>query len=128
MTEKEKGLQELLTDFEVVSIDNVNHKPHAYMIGPKHVVYASDNCGGGLFKDCIERAEKDNKVHCYQKNCTLTYSEHTYDTVAFLKLRRNLTSKEAQEELSKTVEYGKDNGIDGFLFVENEYDFIEDNL
>jgi hypothetical protein len=30
---------------KALSVDNVNHKPHPYVIGPKHIEYATEHSG-----------------------------------------------------------------------------------
>lgn len=102
--------------FALMSIQNVNHVPHPYMVGPRHVAYASDKNGGMLTEEVAE------KVPCATPGCNLPYSEHTSDKVVFLKLKRNVDQiqvKTILENLIKELDFKK-NGIDGFSFVETD--------
>lgn len=119
----EKQLQDKLNSFIVKNIININHKPHPYVIGYAHVVYASDNFGGRLTEECILMGEKRGVLRCYQKDCRIPYSQHTSDKVLFLSLKRNMTNEEAAKELSEIKSLLEENKIDGILFVETEKKF-----
>jgi hypothetical protein len=103
--------------FSVKSIDNVNHKPHPFLIGAKHVHHASEHHSGMLGTATIEA------VGCAFKDCTLSYAEHTSDKVLFLQLLRDLTQKKAQKELKGITDMMKKDKIDGLCFVETESKF-----
>jgi hypothetical protein len=49
--------------------------PHPYCVTEKHVVFASDNCGGLLNEDAIARAEKHG-AKCGICKGKLTYEQH----------------------------------------------------
>jgi len=120
MTDKEKflGNVETITDstFHVIDLIGVNHKPHTFTIGPRHVAYASKYCGGMLGEDVMR------KVPCAAKRCKLSYDEHTYDMVLFLRLKRNLSQNEAKQILMEIIEEAKKLNVrlDGFTFVESD--------
>lgn len=100
-----------------VSVNTVNFKPHPYTIGPKHINYASDHCGGILGEDVCK------KVPCAHSDryssCKLSYDQHTYDTVLFLSLTRNVTEEEVKEVLNpKFGNFMEENGLDGVAFLE----------
>jgi hypothetical protein len=97
----------------VKSVLNVNHKPHPYMIGPKHISYAADHCCGMLTEEVCK------KVPCAMSLCDYSYEEHTSDTVLFLQLQRNCTGKEVNPILKGLVETYPDL-VDGVAFVETE--------
>jgi hypothetical protein len=103
--------------FTLKSIQNVNYKPHPYTIGPTHVTYAADHCGGMLGKETLE------KVPCAHLGCTLSYDEHISDKVMFVQLKRNTTGKEAGTFLMQMEEEILKDGIDGFSFVETPENF-----
>jgi len=116
MTNEEKAekIKEALKDqdvFKMMSVNDVNHKPHPYMIGPRHIAYASDHYSGRLGKETLKA------VPCAQPHCQLSYDEHTSDNVGFLQLLRNATNEEAQDVLKALVE-SIGNIVDGFSFVE----------
>lgn len=120
MEEKEKILRDALKDqdlFVVKSVMGVNHKPHQYTIGPKHVTYASDHCGGMLGEETCR------KVQCAYPKCNTPYDEHTYDTVCFLQLLRNGTNDEANAIMKKLVEDIGKSVVDGFALVETDEKF-----
>lgn len=96
-------------------IMEVNHKPHPYTIGTKHIQYASENHGGML------GVETCKAVRCAHPGCDVPYSAHVSDRVMMLKIARNITTKELQELLKPVVDAGmEEDGIDGFTFIENK--------
>ena len=101
-------------DFKLESITNVNFDPHPFMIGPKHVAYASDNHSGMLGEATLKA------VPCAMKGCQLPHSEHKSDKVLFIKA---LVDKEPSKLrglkkylLSIKKELGK-HSIDGVAFI-----------
>jgi hypothetical protein len=125
MEEKKKKVEEALSKqdlIECLSVDAVNHKPHPYMIGPRHVGYASDH-GGMLSPEVILAGEKENKCKCATPKCNLPYEEHTSDTVAFIKLLRNGTGDEANAIMKQLFEDIGTHLIDGVTFVETAEKF-----
>lgn len=120
-TELEKKYQEKYFKdsnlFILKSIQHVNYKPHPYVIGSKHVAYAADHYGGMLGKETLE------KIPCAEKGCQLPYDEHTSDKVMFLQLKRDTTGKEAGTFLMQMEDEIKQDGIDGFAFVETPENF-----
>ena len=85
-TEKKEIIEKAFAEqdiFTVMDVMAINHRPHAYTIGAKHVAYASDNCGGRLGTETCE------KVQCAVPGCRTAFADHTFDTVSFLQLRRN---------------------------------------
>ena len=116
--EKEIKINELLQDTQLkcLKVDNVNHKPHPFMIGPRHVAHASDNHGGMLGEATL------NAIPCAMNDCRLSYKEHTSDNVAFLQLTRNSANDELNKTLQKLVEDLGEKFVDGFAFVKNEFE------
>lgn len=99
------------------SVENVNHRPHPYVIGSRHIGFAADHFGGMLSEAAIIEGEKRG-IHCAASNCRVPYEQHTCDTVCFLTLKRNMTVNEAQEELKNIDTLMKENKVDGFAFVD----------
>lgn len=97
--------------FSIMSITEVNFKPHPYMIGPRHI---QNNI---LHPEEIRRLEKTG-VNCYHPKCTASYDEHTHDTGMFLKLTCNLTEEEAKPILTPVLELIESLGICGICFVD----------
>ena len=120
MTNQEKlnKIIEFLTNqdiFEAIGVDNINHDPHIFVIGPKHVKYAADNCGGMLGQETLDA------IPCAR--CGWPHDRHTSDNVCFLKLKRNCVHAEAQVILKSMIEHLGENSIDGFVFVESKDKF-----
>lgn len=119
-----KTKEELLTEFSEIlkekdilkaaGIHEVNHKPHPFTVGPKHVDYASKHNQGVLSEEICE------KIQCAHKGCTIPYSEHTSDKTLFLQLKRDVTQEEANEELLKIKQTLLDNKVDGVAFADTE--------
>jgi hypothetical protein len=110
--------------FAVTDITNINHKPHPYMIGPRHVGHASDNFGGRLSADAIEDGEKKG-IHCAHRGCTVSYHNHTSDRVAVITVSdpqdRDLQKMPGLGEyLSDCVATMMELKIEGFVFVKGE--------
>ena len=100
--------------FKLKSIDNVNHKPHPYMLGPRHVQHANENHYGGLGVETLKA------VQCAQPNCKYTYEEHTSEEVCFLQLMKNSTNEEVGKVLKELVDTLGEAFVDGFAFVETK--------
>lgn len=115
--EKTKKVKELLANqdiFAVKDVTDVNHDPHPFTIGPKHVAHAADNHGGRLGDATLEA------VSCAVSGCNLSYTEHKSDKVCFLQLQRNATNDEANTILKELVDELGEDFVDGFAFVETE--------
>lgn len=115
--DKYKRLVNNTDGFTFQSITNVNHKPHPFTIGPKHIEHASRNYIG-MLGDATCKA-----VPCSYKGCRVPYDQHTWDTVLFISLKRDMTNAEANEELKAVSVDMQDDGIDGFALVETEEKF-----
>jgi len=119
LTEKYRPIIEASGVLQVEEVRGVNHKPHVYMIGAKHVGYASDHHGGRLDERTLEA------IPCAHPGCRTSYSGHTCDVVMPLKLKRNVTNQEIRSALKGAVDLGmKADGIDGFVFIKTEFDVI----
>ncbi len=102
---------------QIKEIMGINHRPHMYMVGSKHVVHASDHCGGKLGEETMKA------IPCAHPRCGMAYEDHTYDTVMGLELTCDTTGEEVQKALKIIVDGNdmEDDGIDGFIFVENKF-------
>ena len=117
MNELEQEIQDIVSPhFTVKSIDSVNHDPHPFCIGSRHVVHASDKFSGILGTDAIERAG----IYCATPGCTLPYDQHKSDKVCFLQLTGHLKTEMAQQTLLKTEDAFKHESIDGLALVETD--------
>jgi len=117
MTNKERleSLPKPLSrDFDLKKVKNVNHRPHVFMVGPRHVKHASDNCCGMLGEATMR------EIPCSMKNCGLSYAEHKSDRVLFIKV---LVKKEIKDlfDLTGYLNTIKDKltslNIDGVAFI-----------
>lgn len=117
--ELEKKYKEVVSKtscFTLESISNVNHKPHPFMIGARHVDHAA-KYHGGMLGEAVLKA-----IPCSHPGCKTDYQNHTSDLVMFLSCKKDCTNQEAKKDLQDIVDQGagKD-GIDGFAFVKSEY-------
>lgn len=110
--------------FKVVRMTSVNHKPHPYMIGPRHVSHASNHFGGILGDAAIEDAER-NGIGCANRDhhgtCGLTRAEHTSERVVVVAV-----PNDRDEDLNKIPGLGpwlqsikpliEANGVAGWVF------------
>lgn len=104
--------------FTLRSIETMNHRPHKFMIGPKHIKHAQDHCNGKLGDRTL------NFIPCADPRCRMPYKDHTYDTVMMISLTRDLLKTDAEEILESIKLNGMDeDGIDGFLFIDTEEKF-----
>lgn len=127
-----KTIEELMTIFsdelseekilKVAGIHEVNHKPHPYTVGPKHVAYAAKHNGGVLSEEICE------EIPCAEPKCNLSYTEHTSDKTLFLQLKRDTLESEVQNELLKIKDLMVSNDIEALAFVDTEekYKFLKD--
>jgi len=106
-------------EFVVKDLFGVNHKPHPFTVGPKHVQHASDHCGGMLGNATI------NTIPCAYPRCNLPYAEHTYDNVMFLQLKKDLGNREAAQALTRLIKLAADrqDRLDGFVVCESDEKF-----
>ena len=106
------------TSFKFESIHWVNHNPHPFMIGPKHVIEASKNHMGMLGKEVFR------KIPCASPCCNVPYDEHTYDTICFVSLKKDITNEEAQKDLKKINVFMMEHDlIEGYVFVDTKEKF-----
>lgn len=108
----EKYQQKELLPIKVLEIRDCNHKPHPFLIGPEHMAYASDHCGGVIGQDAIE--------HHPCALCEQPAFSHSYDVVMFLQLTRNSTNGECFKILQSISQEMQEDRIDGIVFVETE--------
>lgn len=120
MQDTKEKIEKLLIDspFDLHYINNINYKPHPYMITPSHLANSA-----GMYLD-VEGAEKKGST-CGMKGCTLPYDQHTSDKVAALILNRNTTNDEANKVLKNVVDNIEENEIDGFIFIESKFKIEE---
>ena len=97
--------------FEVVACEQVNHRPHPFMIGPKHLEKS------GMVLD-------PNVAPCAMRGCGLPYSEHTSEKALILKRARYEPENKLREEEVQMLESIKpvleEHKIDGFGFIRGE--------
>jgi hypothetical protein len=68
-------------------------RPHTYMIGARHVVFAADHASGMLSAETIRRAE-DAGIHCEicnKQRHYLTYDEHVSEDVLLIAIPEHMT-------------------------------------
>lgn len=87
------------------------------MVGAKHVVHASDHHSSILDERTM------NVVGCAHPCCGMDYISHTFDTVVFLSLKRNVTNEEGNKIMKSFLPVTDKENIDGFAFVETEEKF-----
>jgi len=109
-----------------INIDQINHKPHKYVVGPKHKDLNNKYLNGGSIVDKIPQLEEWG-AHCYYKGCKLSHKEHTSETVLFVSLNRDMRSKEAAKSLVKIKSLLEEENINGISFLgeSNGYKFID---
>lgn len=101
------------TIVQVERVENVNYNPHPYMITPRHIT--ADTMI--LNERTIRHAERRG-ARCGWKGCEKSYDEHTFDTVVFMVLTRDVSESEIHEELKKIVDLTEQAGFDGFGFLD----------
>lgn len=117
--DKYKRLVEATGGFSFQSIDNVNHNtPHPFTIGPRHIEPASERHGWYAWRRRLQSC-----ALCAHPGCRMPYDQHTWNTVLFLSLKRDMTNAEANEELKAVSVDMLADGIDGFVLVETEEKF-----
>jgi hypothetical protein len=108
---------------KILSVDDINHKPHPFTIGAQHIeryhLNISKPCAG--YVDDHGRYSNVSKPGFHK--CGLSLKEHTHDTVGFLQLLRNGTEEEGKTILKKFVDDIGVEFVSGFLFVETEEEF-----
>ena len=103
--------------------------PHSYVIGPGHVVHASDHFGGMLSREAIEDAERKHVTGCQWQNrqlqrCQLPLAEHKQALLVECPadMRDPGDPKKMNAELHayllKHKEASIADGFDGFAFLD----------
>lgn len=117
--EKEVEIRKVLNPkhFKLLSVQNVNHDPHPFTIGPAHVKHASNYHSGRLGEETLKN------VPCAFRGCNVAYENHKSDTVAFLQLVKTLTKDEANKTIKKVVDNIPKDLIDGFTMVDTPEKF-----
>jgi len=101
--------------FEIVGSTGV---PHPYVIGPRHIAYASKHHGGMLGKDAIRNMERaEGHGCCMFKNCQLTHDEH--EVALIVGVRSELPLEQVpglQEYLQSCAPLAEQDNVKGFTF------------
>ena len=125
-TEKEKVIRTALESqdlFTLLSVQNVNDKPHPFCIGSEHIERFHLNTSKG----CAMRVGPNGEWSTtYKKGfvkCGLSYEEHTSDCVMSLQLKRNGTNDEANTILQALVNEIGETFVDGFSLVDTKEKF-----
>jgi hypothetical protein len=120
LEEIETLIRESIKEQNVIQLKNVmyvNHKPHPYTVGPKHITYASEHHSGMLGEETCR------KVKCAVPGCDVSYEDHTSDTVAFITLLRDTDNYEMDVIIKKLVDDIPEGIFDGIAFVETPEQF-----
>ena len=102
-----------------ISIENimaVNHEPHPFVIGPRHVVDASNRSG------VIDDETLEN-ITCAHPGCNLLYADHSFETIILLKLLESIDEKAASDFINTITNDLLVHSIDGFAMIETEEKF-----
>ena len=115
--------KELAPDFiQVLEIMSVNHKPHRYVLGAQHIVYANDRHSMYISEEVIRAGEKAGAIHCMHPDCRLPYDDHTSETGLFISLTRNVTEEEAAA-LKPMMLFVESQNLRGVCFVDTSEKF-----
>ena len=90
--------------FTVLRVDHVNHKPHPFMITPRH------------FDDGVVNPDK---APCGMRDCILSYSEHKSAKVVFLQCKHDVAKSEAEACFHALQPLLEEHSCDGVAFVEH---------
>lgn len=90
--------------------------PHPYCIGPKHVTYAADHCGGMLGAAAIEAAEKHG-AHCCICHGKLAYAAHETALLVESKVEELNGNPELHAFLLKCKPLAEADHFAGFAFT-----------
>ncbi len=123
MSEKLRAKYQAILDpagiFKVHDVTTCNHDPHPFMLGPKHISFASDHYGGRLGDACTTDPRFPT---CSSRGCQLKYSDHISDLVCFLQAKKNCTLKEVEVELLLLKDHCEADGVDGFGFIQSDFE------
>lgn len=96
--------------FTLHEITTVNHKPHPYTIGPKHLEASS-----GILDESVCR-----RVPCAHPYCSTSYENHTHETVAVIQVSADGELADVpglHDYLLSVKAKAEELGIDGFVFT-----------
>jgi hypothetical protein len=94
----------------VESVTTINHRPHPFTIGARHVAYAADKCFGKLGDEAI-------RAHpCAARGCGQSVDEHTSDCVAVVRVERDVREVDVRAWL-KSIADVEVPGLDGFVLT-----------
>jgi len=105
------------TPFEFYRVIHANHKPHVFMIGPRHMTGDSPVLDPNS-APCVHPTGTDGFGR--RGPCGLPYSEHTWDTIAVIKLLRDI-DREELEAIKQVEPVMEKYGIDGVAFLETTF-------
>lgn len=125
--ERETAIKEALSGqdlFVLMSVQQINQKPHPFCIGPEHIQRFALDTTKGCAMYVNESGAWTNGYKKGFHKCGLPMDAHTKgDTVCFLSQLRNGTSDEAGIILKDLVNKIGESFIDGFAFVETKEKF-----
>lgn len=97
-------------------IHHVNHKPHPFVIGPRHLANSDSMY---LDPDSAPCAYAEKGM--MRNTCQLSYKEHTASKVLFLECSKDVLEEEATKLIKRLPL--QDDGIDGIAFVESTHGY-----
>jgi len=121
--EKDDLIEELsvFSFITVKNIDDVNHKPHQFVAGVKHIEHASVNCGGILGERTM------NEIPSYSPNGRgltsppVFMKDITFDTVCFIQLTCNVSHEEFSKIVPTLEKY--ESIVDGIVLIDTPEKF-----
>jgi hypothetical protein len=121
LTKKYQKLFEQHDGLKCRDVMACNYNPHPFMLGPKHISFAADNYRSILGDACMNDSRFPT---CADRGCGLSPDQHTHDLVCFLQLERDIESVEISGILLKVKDEAVADDVDGFAFIENEFQII----
>lgn len=110
------------TDFAFIyDVMDVNFEPHPFTVGIRCVAHANNN--GVLTKEVCDEVGCEYIDPGTHRRCGLKFKDHTYDRVAFIKLKRNCSIAELQVWVNKLESTFDQEKIDGLTFIETPEKF-----
>lgn len=117
----DKWKDKVIGPFIVHKVMAANFRPHHFMIGTRHVTHASKHCGGMLGEATL------SVIPCCAPQCGQLARDHHFDMIMVLKLTKDCLNSEAQAALKPICDEVDADKIDGFAFLESEFEFIKDS-
>lgn len=127
ITELHKKYEKFFVEVKGINLDGfkyINHKPHTYTVGSKHVDFSARRFNGKVNMKSIRSGEIAG-IRCAEPGCDLTYDQHTYDILCFCEIPEKIERDDMIKRLGFITKELKKDKVSRIIFGIHENNSIK---